>query len=74
MLLVRLFHLEVTLFQLSLAVHTLPEGKISLCRAVFSLVNSPVRALQFTSSGAKLAVGFECGRVRTLRLFNYVFC
>ncbi|KDO56671.1 hypothetical protein CISIN_1g001279mg [Citrus sinensis] len=47
-------------------VHALPEGKISLCRAVFSLVNSPVRALQFTSSGAKLAVGFECGRVAVL--------
>ncbi|GAY32002.1 hypothetical protein CUMW_000060 [Citrus unshiu] len=62
----RLFRLDVTLFQLSLAVHTLPEGKISLCRAVFSLVNSPVRALRFTSSGAKLAVGFECGRVAVL--------
>ncbi|KAJ4704420.1 transducin family protein / WD-40 repeat family protein [Melia azedarach] len=47
-------------------VHTLPEGKGPQYRAVFSLVDSPVRALQFATSGAKLAVGFECGRVAVL--------
>ncbi|XP_044473048.1 uncharacterized protein LOC123201555 isoform X2 [Mangifera indica] len=41
----------------------LPKGRGPHCGAVFSFVNSPVRALQFTNSGAKLAVGFECGHV-----------
>ncbi|XP_044501411.1 uncharacterized protein LOC123222619 [Mangifera indica] len=47
-------------------VHMLPEGKGTHCKAVFSLVNSPVRAQQFANSGAKLAVGFECGRVAVI--------
>lgn len=54
-------------------VHTLPEGKGPQYRAVFSLVDSPVRALQFATSGAKLAVGFECGRVRLLYFFFLTF-
>lgn len=38
------------------------------CRAIFGLLQSPVLALQFASKGAKLAVGYECGRVST---FDY---
>lgn len=33
------------------------------CIAVFSIMNSPVRTLQFVNSGAKLTAGFECGQV-----------
>ncbi|KAL5740380.1 hypothetical protein ACOSQ2_029560 [Xanthoceras sorbifolium] len=47
-------------------VHRLPEQKGPQCTAVFSLVNSPVQALEFANSGAKLAVGFECCRVAVL--------
>uniref|UniRef100_A0A2P2M1C2 Uncharacterized protein LOC105111170 isoform X1 n=1 Tax=Rhizophora mucronata TaxID=61149 RepID=A0A2P2M1C2_RHIMU len=47
-------------------VHSLPEGEESLCSAVISLVCSPIHALQFANSGAKLVVGFECGRVAVL--------
>lgn len=44
-------------------VHILPQGKGPQCRAVFCLLNSPIQALQFANCGAKLAVGFESGRV-----------
>ncbi|XP_059428888.1 uncharacterized protein LOC132162629 isoform X1 [Corylus avellana] len=47
-------------------VHILPRGKGPQCRAVFSLLNSPIQALNFADSGAKLSVGFECGRVAVL--------
>ncbi|KAI8013684.1 Syntaxin-binding protein 5-like [Camellia lanceoleosa] len=47
-------------------VHNLSQGKGPRCRAVFSLLNFPVQALQFTSCGAKLAVGYDCGRVAVL--------
>lgn len=47
-------------------VHTLPQGKGPPLRAVFSLLNSPILALQFANYGAKLAVGLECGRVVVL--------
>ncbi|KAL7265561.1 hypothetical protein ACSBR1_003357 [Camellia fascicularis] len=47
-------------------VHNLSQGKGPCCRAVFSLLNFPVQALQFTSCGAKLAVGYDCGRVAVL--------
>lgn len=47
-------------------VHTLPQGKGPPLRAVFSLLNSPILALQFANYGAKLAVGLECGRVAVL--------
>lgn len=49
----------------------LPKGRGPHCGAVFSFVNSPVRALQFTNSGAKLAVGFECGHVRIILALVY---
>ncbi|XP_028075977.1 uncharacterized protein LOC114278167 isoform X8 [Camellia sinensis] len=47
-------------------VHNLSQGKGPCCRAVFSLLNFPVQALQFTSCGAKLAAGYDCGRVAVL--------
>ncbi|KAJ6303499.1 hypothetical protein OIU77_017388 [Salix suchowensis] len=47
-------------------VHTLPQGKGPPLRAVFSLLNSPILALQFANYGAKLAVGLECGHVVVL--------
>uniref|UniRef100_A0A5B7B8W9 V-SNARE coiled-coil homology domain-containing protein n=1 Tax=Davidia involucrata TaxID=16924 RepID=A0A5B7B8W9_DAVIN len=47
-------------------VHNLPQGTGPNCRAVFSLLNSPVQMLQFANCGAKLAVGYECGRVVVL--------
>ncbi|PSS34691.1 Syntaxin-binding protein 5-like [Actinidia chinensis var. chinensis] len=47
-------------------VHNLPQGKGQCCQAIFGLLNSPVQALQFTSCGAKLAVGYNCGRVAVL--------
>lgn len=31
--------------------------------AVYSLINSPVRSLQYTFSGDRMIVGHECGKV-----------
>ncbi|KAJ4837684.1 hypothetical protein Tsubulata_013493 [Turnera subulata] len=47
-------------------VHTLPQVKVPHCRVGFSLLTSPILALQFTNSGAKLAVGLECGHIAVL--------
>ncbi|XP_007026669.2 PREDICTED: uncharacterized protein LOC18597526 isoform X1 [Theobroma cacao] len=47
-------------------VQSLPQGKGPQCIAVFSLLNSPVRAMQFVNCGAKLAVGFEFSHVAVL--------
>ncbi|XP_021888218.1 uncharacterized protein LOC110807390 [Carica papaya] len=44
-------------------VHNLHQGDGPQCTAVFSLLNSPVRALQFADLGTRLAIGFQCGRV-----------
>ncbi|XP_021620762.1 uncharacterized protein LOC110621044 isoform X2 [Manihot esculenta] len=44
----------------------LPHKEGPHCKAVFSLLNSPICALQYANSGAKLAVGFECGKVAVL--------
>ncbi|KAF2288517.1 hypothetical protein GH714_008110 [Hevea brasiliensis] len=41
----------------------LPQEEGPHCRAVFPFLNSPIHVLQFATSGAKLAVGFECGRM-----------
>ena len=47
------------------------QGDGPCCRAVFSLLNSRICALQFAKFGSRLAVGFECGRVRVFCLgFN----
>ncbi|GJU77640.1 transducin/WD40 repeat family protein [Tanacetum coccineum] len=34
--------------------------------AIFSLINSPVRSLQYTFSGARVIVGYECGKAAAL--------
>ncbi|XP_031264245.1 uncharacterized protein LOC116122548 isoform X2 [Pistacia vera] len=47
-------------------VHILPKGDGPQCTAVFSFISSPVCNLQFSNTGAILAVGFECGRVAVL--------
>ncbi|XVE97101.1 hypothetical protein REPUB_Repub02eG0281600 [Reevesia pubescens] len=47
-------------------VQSFPKGKGPHYKAVFSLFKSPVQALQFGNCGAKLAVGFDFGRVAML--------
>ncbi|MBA0577539.1 hypothetical protein Golob_023998, partial [Gossypium lobatum] len=43
-------------------VQSFTQGKGPQCKAVFSLLKSPVQALHFGNCGAKLTVGFEFGR------------
>ncbi|KAF1002109.1 uncharacterized protein LOC141702301 [Apium graveolens] len=43
--------------------YSLTKGEGLNFRAIFGLLQSPIQALQFALEGAKLAVGFECGRV-----------
>ncbi|KAK3019018.1 hypothetical protein RJ639_003626, partial [Escallonia herrerae] len=71
--LVRLYNLgrpEETSFpfitETKVEVHSLPQEKGFNCRAVFGLRSAPVKALEFASDGAKLAVGYECGSVAVL--------
>ncbi|GMN40348.1 hypothetical protein TIFTF001_009573 [Ficus carica] len=47
-------------------VHSLSHEKGLQCSAVFSLADSPVQMLYFMHSGAKLAVGFKCGRLAVI--------
>ncbi|KAL5550468.1 hypothetical protein UlMin_000644 [Ulmus minor] len=47
-------------------VRSLSQDKRPRCSAVFSLIKSPVLTLHFMHSGAKLAVGFKCGRVTVI--------
>ncbi|PIA32290.1 hypothetical protein AQUCO_04500116v1 [Aquilegia coerulea] len=47
-------------------VRSVHQTKGLQCFAVFSLLSSPVQTLQYDSSGVKLAVGYECGRVAVL--------
>ncbi|GMI79923.1 Tomosyn [Hibiscus trionum] len=47
-------------------VQSCAQGKEPKYKAVFSLLKSPVQALQFGNCGAKLAVGFGVGRVAVL--------
>lgn len=49
--------------QMEQQVLNLPHDRGSLCKALFSLLNSPVRSLKWVNSGDRLAVGFECGQV-----------
>ncbi|XP_057489416.1 uncharacterized protein LOC130775276 [Actinidia eriantha] len=46
-------------------VHNVHGGNGAQCTAIFSILNSPVRSLQYINSGDRLAVGFESGRVST---------
>ncbi|KAK3042881.1 hypothetical protein RJ639_001154 [Escallonia herrerae] len=47
-------------------VHNLKFGNKTRCTAFFFVINSPVHALQYVTSEARLAVGYECGRVAML--------
>lgn len=47
-------------------VHSLDEGDGPHCTAVFSLLSSPIQSLKFATLGAKLAVGYDSGRVAML--------
>ncbi|XP_022145606.1 uncharacterized protein LOC111015012 [Momordica charantia] len=47
-------------------VHSLLQGKGPHCRAVFSLLNSPIQALKFSKCGVKLGVGYGSGRIAVL--------
>ncbi|XAR65951.1 hypothetical protein NMG60_11011970 [Bertholletia excelsa] len=47
-------------------VHNLHGENGAQCTAIYSILNSPVRTLQYVNSGERLAVGFECGRVAML--------
>ncbi|PIN06027.1 Tomosyn [Handroanthus impetiginosus] len=42
-----------------------PEGR-NHCSTVYSILNSPVRALEFATSGVRLVAGFESGQVAVL--------
>ncbi|XP_057947771.1 uncharacterized protein LOC131143469 [Malania oleifera] len=52
-------------------VHHSPQEEVFHCRAVFHLLNSPVHSLSFANSGAKLAVGYGCGRVVVLNMSSF---
>lgn len=54
-----------------LAVHNIHHKDGPHCTAVFSLLNSPICTLQFADFGSRLAVGFECGRVRIICIVFY---
>lgn len=54
------------------AVYDVPLQEGPKCRAVFTLLNHPVQSLQFSASGARLAVGFESGHVSTFFLCNSI--
>ncbi|XP_077212708.1 transducin family protein / WD-40 repeat family protein isoform X3 [Tasmannia lanceolata] len=51
-------------------VHILRHQKGFCCIAAFSVLDSPIRTLEFANSGDKLAVGFECGQVAILDLVS----
>ncbi|KNA16904.1 hypothetical protein SOVF_084670 isoform B [Spinacia oleracea] len=51
-------------------VYDVPSQKGPKCGAVFSLVNSPVQSLQFSTSGTKLAVGYESSHVAVLDMIS----
>ncbi|KAL3536530.1 hypothetical protein ACH5RR_004991 [Cinchona calisaya] len=52
-------------------VQQLVQDEGPICRAAFSFVNSQVQALKFASSGAKLAAGYECGRIVVLDMNSF---
>ncbi|XP_050386224.1 uncharacterized protein LOC126802617 [Argentina anserina] len=47
-------------------VYTSQQGNGPRCTAVFSILDSPICILQYANFGARLAVGYECGRVAML--------
>ncbi|CAL5322708.1 unnamed protein product [Camellia sinensis] len=77
--LVRLYRLIGNSDEMSF--HLVTEGKREVCNlrgengapctAIFSVLSSPVRILQYVNSGDRLAVGFECGRVAVLDISSF---
>lgn len=65
-----LLYFDIWQFSL-LTVHQLARVEGPKCRAAISLLSSRIEALEFTNSGAKLAVGYECCRV-SLNSFNFL--
>lgn len=53
----------------NVTVQNMHKGNGPHCKAVFSLQSSPVCNLKFANLGGKLAVGYECGRVRSSTIF-----
>ncbi|XP_010676759.1 uncharacterized protein LOC104892503 isoform X2 [Beta vulgaris subsp. vulgaris] len=51
-------------------VYDVPLQEGPKCRAVFTLLNHPVQSLQFSASGARLAVGFESGHVAVFDMMS----
>ncbi|KAM5556697.1 hypothetical protein ABKV19_024201 [Rosa sericea] len=47
-------------------VYTSQQGNGPRCTAVFSILDSPITILQYANFGARLTVGYECGRVAML--------
>ncbi|XP_024184109.1 uncharacterized protein LOC112189069 isoform X1 [Rosa chinensis] len=47
-------------------VYTSQQGNGPRCTAVFSILDSPISILQYANFGARLTVGYECGRVAML--------
>ncbi|GAY40439.1 hypothetical protein CUMW_051940 [Citrus unshiu] len=52
-------------------VHILPGGDGPQCKALFSVLNSPICNLKFSNFGARLAVGFECSQVAMLDISTF---
>ncbi|KAH9767142.1 V-SNARE coiled-coil domain-containing protein [Citrus sinensis] len=52
-------------------VHILPDGDGPQCKAIFSVLNSPICNLKFSNFGARLAVGFECSQVAMLDISTF---
>ncbi|KAL9418601.1 hypothetical protein AB3S75_036539 [Citrus x aurantiifolia] len=52
-------------------VHILPGGDGPQCKAIFSVLNSPICNLKFSNFGARLAVGFECSQVAMLDISTF---
>ncbi|KAK7294709.1 hypothetical protein RJT34_17602 [Clitoria ternatea] len=48
-----------------------PQEKGPHCSAVFRLLDSPIHALSFASSGTKLAIGFLSGRVAVCNMSSF---
>ncbi|XP_027176060.1 uncharacterized protein LOC113775402 isoform X3 [Coffea eugenioides] len=52
-------------------VEQLAQEEGPICRAAFNIIDSQVQALKFTNSGAKLAAGYECGRIAVLDMNSF---
>ncbi|KAJ4977644.1 hypothetical protein NE237_008424 [Protea cynaroides] len=77
--LVRVYKLNTSSIEMALhfvtetkhEVHAMHQEKGLQCTAVFSFITSPIRTLKVAKSGAKIAVGFECGRVAVFDMSSF---